>query len=181
MTGAPVHSLPSYAARARFGFFLMVIGGFWTVVGLCITLFPSAKASPGAGVFNALMAIALLLGPGLYLWLSARATQARNAKIERIAALASVETRMPLGDAATTLGVGIDEVRVLILDAVNAGLLTGHIDSEKNVFVAGTSEHAVETREVVCSGCGGHSTVVIRSDETPRCGYCGAAATPVVS
>lgn len=179
MTAPATRPLPSYLGRLRFGFILSVIGAFWTVVGLCIVLFPSAKAGADAGIFNALMAIALLLGPGLYLWLTARATKRRNALIERIAALAAVERRMSLGDAATTLGVGVGDVRVLILDAVGAGLLAGHIDSEKGVFLAATAEHSIGTRDVVCTGCGGRSTVVIRSDETPRCGYCGASATPI--
>lgn len=172
-------TLPRYRGRARFGFVLTVLGAFWTIVGICLSVFPTEKLTPGTGVFNSMMAIALLLGPGLYLWLTAKSLAAHNERVERLAALAGIEARMSLSDAATTLGVGIPEVRTMLLDAVNAGILRGRIDAEKNLFISDTRENPLGEREVVCGSCGGRSTVVVRANETPLCRYCGAAAAPV--
>ena len=175
--GAPrVVTLPRADWRRRIGFLMLVLGAFWAVVGICITVLPSGKASADAGIFNALMALVLLFLPGLYVWTSARAIAARSDRIERLAALAAIDARMSLVDAGATLGVPVADVRVLLLDAVSAGLLAGHIDSEKGIFLSATVEHAIATRDVVCSRCGGRSSAVLRADEASICGYCGAPA-----
>jgi hypothetical protein len=178
VTGRAVQPLPRFLARRRIGFVLAVLGGFWVVVGSMMAFFPSEKVPAATGWLNAAMAAALLFLPGLYLWLTARAIEARNDRIERVAALASVQGRMPLGDAASTLGVGVGEARVLLLDAVAAGLVDGRIDAEKNVFLVSTGVAPVSTLDVVCGSCGGRSTVSVRAGETPKCGYCGGASAP---
>ena len=176
---APVRQpLPRYLARRRIGFVLGVIGGFWVVVGTMMACFPTEKVPAATGWLNAAMAAALLFLPGLYLWLTARAIGARNDQIERVAALASVQGVMALGDAATTLGVGVGEARVLLLDAIASGLVDGRIDGERGVFLVSTGAAPVSTLDVVCEACGGRSTVSVRGGATPKCGYCGGACAP---
>ena len=175
----PRGALPRFEGRARLGFVLSVIGAFWTVVGVCIVLFPSATARADAGVFNALIAIVALLAPGLYLWTSAKARAARNERIERLAALAGIESQMPLANAASTLGIPTSEVRTLLLDAVSAGLLRGRIDGPRDVFLSDSAEHPLGEREVVCTSCGARAIVVARVNEAFTCPYCGAAANPI--
>lgn len=170
--------LPRFLARRRVGFVLAVLGGFWIVASVIMACVPTKGVTPETGWLNAGMAAALLFVPGLYLWLTARKIEARNGQIERVAALASVEGRMPLGDAAATLGTDVAQARVLLIDAVAAGLVDGRIDAEKNLFLVSTGAAPVTTLDVVCGTCGGRSTVSVRAGETPKCGYCGGASVP---
>ena len=120
-----VPHLPRFTFKLWLGWILLVMGITWTCVGLGITAFPSEKAGRDAGVMNAVMALCALVLPGLVLVGSARRDRHRVERVHRVAALASVASRLPFGQVAEDLGTDVATARKVLFDAVSFGVLRG--------------------------------------------------------
>lgn len=170
-----VPQLPRFTLKLWLGWILLVMGITWTCVGLGITAFPSEKAGRDAGVMNAAMALCALVLPGLVLVGSARRDRHRVERVHRVAALASMASRLPFGQVAEDLGTDVATARKVLFDAVSFGVLVGRIDLERGVFVSGQPGVApTGERDVICPGCGARSAVVVVPGIPTTCPFCGA-------
>lgn len=173
MSGAP--RLPRFTGKLWLGWILLVMGITWTCVGLVILAFPSEKAGRDAGVFNAVLGLVALMLPGLVLVAAARRDRTRVERVHRVAALASVASRLPFGQVAEDLGTDVGTARKVLFDAVSFGVLKGRIDLERGVFTSGQPDVAPSgERDVVCAGCGARSSVVVLPGLPTACPFCGA-------
>ncbi len=176
MTGRP--GLPRFTLKLWLGWILLVLGMSWTCVGLAILAFPSEKAGRDAGTFNAALGAVSLALPGLVLVGAARRDRRRVERVHRVAALASVASRLPFGQVAEDLGTDVATARQALFDAVSFGVLAGRVDLERGVFVSGQPGVAPSgERDVTCSGCGARSSVVFVPGIPTTCPFCGAGVS----